>query len=172
VKGHGTGIYGGAVPTYHTVCTDEGDGVVSCEGFNEPGASTYIDDCVNDVQLNEVFCGGDDVLHVTSTNCQYGCIDKLAVCYCGKDESHTCEYGCDLENNVCNSEPEEQCDSSHLSLCVEANCTTAGGYWYNSVCNSEQSFQCDSSHLSSCSNQTSCVGAGGYWYNSVCNSQS
>ena len=143
-KGYGTGIYAGAIPTYHTVCVDEGNGEVSCEGFYEPGASTYIDDCIANaaageyVQLNEPFCGADGKLHVTSTNCQYGCDDLLAVCYCGKDESSSCEYGCNISLNVCNSAPLEQCDSSHLSLCLNSSsCTSAGGYWYNLICNSE-----------------------------------
>lgn len=107
VKGYGTGIYGGAIPGYHTICVDEGNGVVSCEGFYEPGASTYIDDCIPNaaageyIQLNEAFCGEDGILHVTSTNCKYGCDNLLAICYCGKDERSSCEYGCDTDLNIC-----------------------------------------------------------------------
>ena len=96
------GIYGGAVPTWHFIY---GDGAV--KQFEGPGASISYDSCGYGyngtlMQVNEGFCGSDGIMHITSTNCQYGCNPDLDICYCGKDERSSCENGCNIELNVCN----------------------------------------------------------------------
>lgn len=142
VKGEARGIGAGVVSTHHREWNEDGTGG-TVEG---PGVSNYWDICIsNGIQVNEAFCAADGRMSITSTNCQYGCDAELDICYCGKDERSTCEYGCNIELNTCNSAPEEQCDSSHLNLCVEANCTSAGGYWNGSTCNSEAQGTCTDS---------------------------
>jgi hypothetical protein len=66
---------------------------------------------------------------------------------------------------------EEECDSEHLSLCLnQTDCVGAGGYWYNNTCNRyEQGAVCDSGHVGLCTTQGTCLDAGGYWYNNTCN---
>ncbi|MBF0259974.1 MAG: PKD domain-containing protein, partial [Desulfamplus sp.] len=78
--------------------------------------------------------------------------------------------GTDVETRVISVAKDAVCDSNNLGLCLQdADCASAGGYWYNGKCNATpQQAVCDADNLNLCNTESKCSPYG-YWYNGKCN---
>ncbi len=80
VKGVGTGIYAGTIPTNHLIYGQGSDSDLPKSTTNN--YSTYYDHCSSGFdgnQLNEAYCSSDGKLYGFAYKCPYGCKDGVCI---------------------------------------------------------------------------------------------
>ncbi len=108
------------------------------EGYIWEDIINETETCTNEIiYLNVTYdcepCLEPEVINETSGDCVSwsSCINETST------EEETCVN--EVIGNQCTG---DICDTDHLNLCDETNCTDATGYWYDDVCNAEEEPSC------------------------------
>jgi len=116
---------------------------IACEEANYTWENLTEQNCTNvTVYVNETIdcepCLEYEIINET-TNETGNCINWTSCI----NETSTIEEDCVdvVTGGQC---VRDVCDPTHLDLCDEDNCSSAGGHWYDGICNAEQEPECSS----------------------------
>ncbi len=104
--------------------------VVGCKTNCTECIDVVIGECVENITLSENYC--EDANYTWWETTEQNCTDivNCTLCVVGcKTNCTSCETI--IISGRCTG---DVCDSDNLNLCVETNCTEAGGHWYDGSC--------------------------------------